>query len=171
MKNSVRVSAVLALLVALPLVGGCGGSALSFNNNLAKANQRLANSAKTFGENLGKILKGGGDPKTLESSYKDVDNTLEAIKKEITEYKIEGIDGAKELRDAYLVFLKGQEQIVKVEFKEAMDVVKNTSLQPFDKENRVGNIMQRISQVEARDLVGLQAAQRAFAGKHNMKLK
>jgi hypothetical protein len=161
----------------LPKTGGnpnpTGNRPLDFNNTVAQYNKRLANAGRAMGLSLGIALKTGrpGELQRARTDHAAAQGEVNAIRQELDNYNIAGIDGANELRQAYYQFLKGQEQIIQGDFTQCLNIISNPGLNHQQKEQQIQAILGRLGAAESQALGVLQQAQRTFAQRHNIQLR
>ncbi len=97
-------------------------------------------------------------------------SVVDQAQREANEMKTEGIPGAADFKAVYLTFLNSQDTILKNEFKEVVDILKDRTLAPVIRQERFQAILQRTAQKEQVSLPALQAAQREFGKKNNFRV-
>ena len=170
MRKQSRRGLAGGVALSLLVLAGCSQGPLGFNNAIANANKQLEQAGQKFGQALRNYLEGRGDIAAVRRSYEDVKKTVEDVKSDMKSLRVPESAEAKAFYDAHQEFLKGQEQMVNNEFAEIMKIVEGPD--PLAaKQQRIRDLLERIGAQEEQDLAKLQAAQRAFATKHGIKLQ
>src|SRR5262249_32259302 len=127
-------------------------------------------SARDFGNELALAINGGG-VEQARRLHEVLLRDVAAMSRSMEGFVIDGLEGGRELRDAYLTYLKGRKNIIEGEFREALKIVSDPALAREQKEARIQPLMTGVEAAENRDLNTLQAAQRVFANRHGLLLR
>jgi hypothetical protein len=174
---SARLRWTASVVLALALLGSVGCArerqrAASINNSASAASKRLEQAGKTFGEAVGKALQSGApaDAAAARQQYTSLQAVVRAARQEMTDLDVSGVSGGTEFKAATLKFFQNQESMMDTDFKEMLDILEKKGLSKAQRAKAVMEKMTGAAGKESKDLVEIQAAQRAFAAQHNITL-
>ena|SRR5688500_3765670 len=147
-------------LLGLLLLTGCGSQAVTFNNQVAKATRDL----DAANQNFVKTLRQEKEPAQWQAAHAALVTRVDAILAAASLAKAPEGQEAREFLAAFQGFLKNQERLVKVDFKELLDA------RARDNQARIQEVGDRITRVGQEDQVRLREAQAAFARAHKITL-
>src|SRR5262249_2931568 len=132
-----RLPGALALVVGLLLAAGCKAppKPARFNNDISRANQKLAGAGKEFRSKLEPLSKGqqvnAGDART---AYQAGATAVAAVKKDYDEGLVPNrSSSAPAVLDKYKAFLSGQQKIVDGPMKLIVAIVEDPNKDPGTK--------------------------------------
>lgn len=160
--NSARMGLFLGVVVGCASLSGCGGAALKFNNQMAQVTKDL----NAMGMEFGTALK-GRNPAEIKAAYDRLLGKFEKIKSESASIKPPDTVEAKEFYQAFQTLLTNQEKMIRVDFKEIVEIQSS----PTPDIARFSAVFQSIQAQESQDLTKLRAAQAKFASANNIKIK
>jgi len=166
----------LLALGALALLGSVAhageSEAQKFNNALAGFNKQLSAAGRSFGEAIGPGLKGEEvNLPQLRKTYMGVLKALAKVQKELAAQNVPDSESARKLAKVYQQFLKGQERVIKKELSQVVRLVEGNNPPDQQTRDQIQKLLLEIAERERGDLAELQAAQRAFAEAHGIKLR
>ena len=145
-----------------------GMDPLTFSNSIANANQRLASAGERPGRATGPVAAGQKvNLAEVQRTFKNMQDTLDAIKTETQAWKIPGGASAKNFYDSHQRFLKVQEDGIN-DFASIVKVLENQALSSQQKAQQCRTLAFQAGQKEGPALADLQATQRVFAAEHNI---
>jgi hypothetical protein len=166
--------AALALLPLLALAG-CGNStkdALTFNESIVSANQKLEAAGKEFIESVVRATR--GDPEDVAQArklYEKARQVMQQVKADMQSVHVPPSKSAQDLYDAHQKFLQAEEQMIDKDLGEAVKLLEDSKLSQIEKAQKVVAVFKRVGNTEQADLDALKKAQRTFAQDYNMTIK
>ncbi|MEZ5941711.1 MAG: hypothetical protein R3C18_09980 [Planctomycetaceae bacterium] len=143
--------------------------ALVFNNAMSNANKRLSKAGYNFGVTLAPIFNGSQfDRKKSKEELDEIKEVLDQVMNDMKALRIPDSDEARALYDAHQQFLKGQKRMLANEFVDLLDIASDDTLTNAAKKERLGKLLEKVGEVEKKDLTRLQEAQRVFGKRHNI---
>jgi hypothetical protein len=164
---------MLALLLALTALGGCGQPAVSFNNKLAALEKRIESPAKAVRAHFTAYWnKKEFDGVRAEADY---DALLAAVDQVIADIKATKPPGnvklAGEFHAAFLAFYNEQRAIVTKDIRPGLDALKDEAMPEEKKVTLLRSIEAGMETRAAESTQKLQAVQQRYAAANNMQMK
>jgi hypothetical protein len=165
-----RLSMTVVLAALFAGLVGCAQplKPMQFNNRMAKANDRLATSAKNFYKAIEPLSQQRPADGSLASSYGEVKSALEAAKADFADVlPPQGSPPGVILMEKYRTFLQQQQTIFDNSITPIYNIANNQGLDAFGKWQQIQPLLQRASAEESRSSNDLRQAHQEFC-KHHM---
>jgi hypothetical protein len=173
----VKTKAVRLLLslaaVAAACAAGCkpAPKPMKFNRLMVEANDKLANSAKSFRKTVeplseGKAVKAGD----VDSAYRNMASTLASVKSDWEDMKAPmNSNSGETMLEKYQSFLEAQDKVL-ARYQGIVSVVKDGQLAPAAKWAKINAAFRAAESEESKAMGPLRSAQTAYAKEHNFQL-
>ena len=163
---------VVALCFAFVTVPGCtsGKDAVTLNDNIVKAHQKLIDSREAFGKSI--VPEINSDKPKLEDArrtYKEAKDTLESVKTETATWKVPSGAAAKDLLDAHHKLLRVGEKSID-EFAAVIKILEDPKIAIGERAGKIQIMLSNLGPAETAAVDELKTAQQAYAKAHNIKL-
>jgi hypothetical protein len=163
------------VLAAGLLAAGCNipPKPMKFNNDMAKANQRLASAAKEFAKKLEPLSKGqpvaSGE---VRSAYQAMSSALASVRKDYEEMLSPNRSKFGDaLLEKYKAFLTGQQKILDGPMKQISQIAEDPGKDPGTKWREIEPLIQQCAQDEQQWIGEVSKVQGDFARDHNYEVK
>jgi hypothetical protein len=178
------VLATALIPLTLPGCRGKDAEAQDFNDAIVAADRKVAKSVEDFAraagtafvdearEAAGTALLGslGNDVKAVDTKYEALQNTLQAVRNEMSALPVPADPVARELFDAHQKYLGAIDTLVETDLKELATVVKDTRAPIAERQARADDLLQKVKEAGKAETATLRAAQRKYAEEHHLTL-
>lgn len=179
MKPNAKHVRTIAFALLLAAGAGCGQSVnlVSFNDQIAQSNKKLAQETWAFrqvifplSEDKAVKIDKDGAAYEVRAAYEKLLKTVKEIREERKKVKVPKVESAEALHKAYDDYLKGVELIVTQEFAKIVQLAEVRGLQSSAKWTKIQTVFFEIQRRDNDAMQELQASHQKFAEAVSMKL-
>jgi hypothetical protein len=165
---------MLAALVVAPAACSLPAKPMTFNNSMARGNQRLADDAKKLNKAVTPLgTNGSADVAAAKSALSSIQSTLKGLKAEFDDVRAPmGSEAAGSLLDRYRDFLQVEQTILDTCLTPIVQALDDPRYpDPASKWQVISPLLNKAAELESPATFALGEAQKAYAAAYNFEAK